>query len=299
MTGDDWVGVHPESGFNELLDAVAQEGMEALSAFKHKQLELEDIENAFYISQRMLLEAKNVLGEDNPEFTDLLIRSIDGCLYAGKTELALRQAEYLKSLLEKRGEPASPDYRFAVGAQAFCLTGLKRYDLAVPALECMRTLQDDSPVPEQVSTMMDLALAYAGNGMPEKAREMCQSFNAKFLGWAREAAVSPEADTDTSFSLCAYAIDVCMSVLCSLGEEPDPSWGLDALLAYRGMMYRLNPSAATIHSPDGQVYRRAQGALPQGCTFLDCVRFEDLLKHRLSDILFYRDSGDRVGFSTV
>lgn len=299
MTGNDWVGTHHDRGFNELLDAVAQEGIEALNAFKHKQLELENIENAFYISQRILQEAQSVLGEDNPEFIRLLMQSIEGCLHAGKEELALRQAEYLRGLLEKAGDTDSPQYQFAAGAQAICLSGLKRYDQAIPALEQLRMLQDGSPVPEQVSTLMDLALAYAGNGMPDRAKEMCGIFNAKALRWLREAASSPEADTDTAFSLCAYAIDVCMSVLAGTGGDGGAAWALDALLAYRGMMYRLIPSASTIHSPDGEVYRRTIGALPPGCTFMDCVRFEDLFGHRIKDMLFFKDDGGEVSSAVV
>lgn len=299
MTENDWVGVHPDRGFRELLDAVANEGIEALNAFKHKQIELDGLDNAFYISQRILRETRDVLGESHPEFIGMLVNSIDGCLHAGKIELALRQAEYLRSLLEKAGDTSSDQYQYAVAAHGFCLAGLKRYALAIPVLEMVRTMQNDATVPEKVSTMMDLAAAYAGNGMIDKAREMCGGFNEQLLSWSREIASDPEGDAETAFSLCAYAIDVCMSVLIRVDENADPDWALNALLAYRGMLYWLEPAAATIHTPDGDVYRRARGALPKGSSFMDCVRFNDLLRDDIRDMLFFREGKGSIRYTLV
>jgi len=294
MAGNEWVAVHPDRGFRELLEAVAEEGLEALDAFKHKQIELNSLENAFFISQRILQKTRDILGEDDPAFMDMLIRSIDGCLEAGYMALGFRQAEYAREILEKQGATRSPEYQYAVGAMAFCHMSDGRFGPALDTIELLMTLQDDAPRHERLSTRMDRAAALAGTGASERAKAACVEFTADLLRWGREAAETPGGDTQTAHSLCAYALDVCMSVLTVQGPDADAEWALNALLAFRGLLYRLDPAASTVHAADNGAYRRARASLPEGGTFRDCVRFNDLVNRRAGEFLFYEDAACAV-----
>ncbi len=299
MIDNSWIATHKDDGFNELLSAVAKEGIEALNDYKHKQIELKSFETAFFISQRILLESRNILGEDSDDFMDLLIRSIESCLIAEYLDVAVKQASYAQMILEKSDTPNKYFYPYVLGVQSYCYMKKRLFKNALNALDKLKTLQTNSPEYESLSTSIDTAVCYAGLNKVEEAIQAYKKLYPRLAGWISKFENDKGEEADIAFSLCAYSIDACMSILSACSESEDASWALNTLLYMRGKMWAIKASVTTIHSPDGDVYKHARTFLKEGQTFLDCVRYENMLKSRQEQMLFYRTTDTNAFYKTI
>ena len=281
-----WMAQCPDDHLRKRLDDAQILGIGALNGIKHHAIREGDRVMAFYASQRLLAMLYHADGKSDA-FLDMLIDSMEACVQSGLAWNAIAQGKLANELLQEKGRVDDPTRGYVLYTMV-----LEHLDLKCPeeALVYLRALQEMTgwEIQEEAGLkgLVVEALLMQGEQPPDICIRACEAMTDKVLLWGSQAAkYRDQKEMEQSFDYCGHALNLCLQTAI---VAQDADFGLRMVYLYRGMLRRLYPRVATLHTPDTSANLVARESLGDPHSFVDCIRFEDG-RHKQQVLVFYQD----------